>query len=182
MTYGDDVKGSVKKGYDWFNHISCAEFFRVRDMVFTMPDKESEPTPYMNDLEADFLKRENKFNADTGMIHGALAEESIFKCLHNVLESKVDSLEDQSAKNIDVALREWWQHGKEVYELRRKQMKEVAFKCGITGSCKMLTNSYEDRLKYFEIRYLGREPDVVDEIADEDAFVYAVGDEWDFLE
>jgi hypothetical protein len=61
-------------------------------------------------------------------------------------------------------------------------MKEVAFKCGITGSCKMLTNSYEDRLKYFEIRYLGREPDVVDEIADEDAFVYAVGDEWDFLE
>jgi len=182
MTYGDDVKGSVKKGYDWFNHISCAEFFRVRDMVFTMPDKESEPTPYMNDLEADFLKRENKFNADTGLIHGALSEESIFKCLHNVLESNVDSLEDQSAKNIDVALCEWWQHGKEVYELRRKQMKEVAFKCGITGSCKMLPKSYEDRLEYFEIRYLGREPDVVDEIADEDAFVHTVGDEWDFLE
>jgi len=182
MTYGDDVKGSVKKGYDWFNHISYANFLKERDMVFTMPDKESEPTPYMNDLEADFLKRENKFNADTGMIHGALAEESIFKCLHNVLESKVDSLEDQSAKNIDVALREWWQHGKEVYELRRKQMKEVAFKCGITGSCKMLSESYEDRLKYFETRYLGREPDAVDEIADEDAFVHTVGDEWDFLE
>jgi hypothetical protein len=182
MTYGDDVKGSVKKGYDWFNHISYANFLKERDMVFTMPDKESEPTPYMNDLEADFLKRENKFNADTGMIHGALAEESIFKCLHNVLESKVDSLEDQSAKNIDVALREWWQHGKEVYELRRKQMKEVAFKCGITGSCKMLSESYEDRLKYFETRYLGREPDEVDEIADEDAFVHTVGDEWDFLE
>jgi hypothetical protein len=182
MTYGDDVKGSVKEGYDWFNHISYAKFLRERDMVFTMPDKESEPTPYMNDLEADFLKRENKFNADTGMIHGALSEESIFKSLHAVLESGVVSLEDQSAGNIDGALREWWQHGKEVYELRRKQMKEVAFKCGMTDSCKMLTESYEDRLKHFEIRYLGREPDVIDEITDEDAFVSAVGDEWDFSE
>lgn len=177
MTYGDDVKGSVKKGYDWFNHISCAQFLKERDMVFTMPDKESEPTPYMNDLEADFLKRENKFNADTGMIHGALSEESIFKSLHAVLESNVVSLEDQSAGNIDGALREWWQHGKEVYELRRKQMREVAFKCGMTDSCKMLTESYEDRLKHFEIRYLGREPDVIDKITDEDAFVSAVGDE-----
>jgi len=182
MTYGDDVKGSVKTGYDWFNHITYADFLKERDMVFTMPDKESEPTPYMNDLEADFLKRENKFNEDTGMIHGALAEESIFKSLHTVLESKVVSLEDQSAGNIDGALREWWQHGKEVYELRRKQMKEVAFKCGMSDSCNMLTESYEDRLKHFQIRYLGREPDEIDEVTDEDAFVSTVGDEWDFSE
>jgi hypothetical protein len=182
MTYGDDVKGSVKEGYDWFNHISYAKFLKERDMIFTMPDKESEPTPYMNDLEADFLKRENIFNEDTGLIHGALAEESIFKCLHTVLESKVVSLEDQSAGNIDGALREWWQHGKEVYELRRKQMKVVAFKCKMSDSCKMLTESYEDRLKHFEIRYLGRQPDEIDEVADEDAFVSTVGDEWDFAE
>lgn len=182
MTYGDDVKGSVKKGYDWFNHISYAEFLRERDMVFTMPDKESEPTPYMNDLEADFLKRENKYNEDTGMIHGALAEDSIFKSLHTVLESKVVSLEDQAAGNIDGALREWWQHGKEVYELRRKQMKEVAHRCGMSDSCKMLTESYEDRLKHFQIRYLGHDPDEVDEISDEEAFVSTVGDEWDFSE
>ena len=190
MTYGDDVKGSVKKGYDWFNHISYAQFLKERDMVFTMPDKESEPTAYMNDLEADFLKRENKFNEDTGMIHGALAEESIFKSLHTVLESKVVSLEDQSAGNIDGALREWWQHGKEVYELRRKQMKEVAFKCGMTDACSMLTESYEDRLKHFHDRYQTGDrhrearikPDEIDEIADTDAFVVAVGDEWDFSE
>ncbi len=182
MTYGDDVKGSVKEGYDWFNHISYANFLRERDMVFTMPDKESEPTPYMKDLEADFLKRENKFNEDTGMIHGALAEDSIFKSLHTVLESKVVSLEDQSAGNIDGALREWWQHGREVYEFRRRQMKEVAFKCGLSNSCSMLTESYEDRLKHFQIRYLGRAPDEIDELADDDAFVSTVGDEWDFSE
>jgi len=179
MTYGDDVKGSVKEGYDWYNHISYANFLKERDMVFTMPDKESEPTPYMNDLTADFLKRENIFNPDTGMIHGALAEESIFKSLHAVLESKVVSLEDQSAGNIDGALREWWQHGRDVYELRRKQMKEVAFKCNLTGSCKMLAESYEDRLKHFQIRYLGREPDDDGEVVDEEAFVSIVGIEWD---
>jgi hypothetical protein len=190
MTYGDDVKGSVKKGYDWFNHISYAQFLKERDMVFTMPDKESEPTAYMNDLEADFLKRENKFNEDTGLIHGALDEESIFKSLHTVLESKVVSLEDQCAGNIDGALREWWQHGKEVYELRRKQMKEVAFKCGMTDACSMLAESYEDRLKHFHDRYQTGErhrearikPDEFDEVADLEAFVDTVGDEWDFSE
>jgi hypothetical protein len=61
-------------------------------------------------------------------------------------------------------------------------MKVVAFKCKMSDSCKMLTESYEDRLKHFEIRYLGRQPDEIDEVADEDAFVSTVGDEWDFAE
>jgi len=180
MTYGDDVKGSVKEGYDWFNHISYAAFLRERDMVFTMPDKESEPTPYMTDDDADFLKRKNVYNEDTGLIHGALDEESIFKSLHTVLESKVVSLEDQSAGNIDGALREWWQYGKEVYEKRRTEMKTVAFECGLTASCKMLAESYEDRLKHFEIRYLGREPDQIIDTVQEEDFVTMVGDNWDF--
>merc|ERR1711937_181969 len=180
VTYGDDVKGSVKDGHDWFNHISYAQFLGERDMVFTMPDKESKPTPYMKDSEADFLKRTNIFNEDTGLIHGALAEDSIFKSLHTVLESKVVSTKDQAASNIDGALREWWQHGKEVYEKRREQMKVVAQRCGMTDSCKMLGESYEDRLKHFDIRYNGIADDEMDETADEDMYVTSVGDEWDF--
>ena len=70
-------------------------------MVFTMPDKESEPTPYMNDDDADFLKRHNLFSEDTGFIHGVLDEASIFKSLHTVLKSKSVSTYDQSASNID---------------------------------------------------------------------------------
>ncbi len=176
MTYGDDVKGSVRKGYDWFNHISFAQFLKERDMVFTMPDKESEPTKYMNDSDADFLKRHNIYNSDTKMIHGALDETSIFKSLHTVLESKVVSLEDQSISNIDGALREWWQHGREVYEKRRTQMKEVAFRCGLTDSCHMLNESYEDRLVYFRHRYMESDEE---EPIDESTFVTTVGDEWD---
>lgn len=179
-TYGDDVKGSVKQGHDWFNHIAYAEFLKERDMVFTMPDKESEPTPYMNDLEADFLKRHNRFCEDTGLIHGALDEDSIFKSLHTVLESKVVSLKDQCAGNIDGALREWWLHGREVYELRRGQMKEVASRCELSGSCDMLTVSYDDWLKRFEIRYLGRARDSFDEVADEDLFDSISEEDWGF--
>jgi hypothetical protein len=176
MTYGDDVKGSVKEGLDWFNHISYAEFLRQRDMIFTMPDKTSVPTEYMTDCDADFLKRQNVFNTDTGLIHGALDETSIFKSLHTVLESKVVSLEDQSAMNIDGALREWWQHGRTVYETRRDQMKQVAFRCGLTDKCDMLGESYEDRLVHFKHKYL--ESNDEDPVEDS-TFVSTVGDEWE---
>lgn len=157
MTYGDDVKGSVREGHDWFNHITVAQFLKERDMVFTMPDKESEPTPYMNDADADFLKRHNIFNEDTGLIHGALDESSIFKSLHTVLRSKSVTPEDQSAMNIDGALREWWQHGRGLYEKRRMQMTEVAQRTGISHMCTELGVSYDMRLNLFKEKYLSSE-------------------------
>lgn len=153
MTYGDDMKGSVRKGCDWFNHMSYADFLSKRDMVFTMPDKESEPVPYMTDNDADFLKRHNKYNPDTGLIHGLLDEASIFKSLHTVLKSKAVSPLDQSAMNIDGALREWWQYGKETYEMRRQQMTQVASKAKISHMCTQLDVSYEDRLALFKEKY-----------------------------
>lgn len=179
MTYGDDVKGSVCRGYDWFNHITYAHFLKERDMVFTMPDKESIPTEYMNDGDADFLKRHNVYNPDTDMIHGALDESSIFKSLHTVLESKVVSLRDQCISNIDGALREWWQHGREVYEKRRSQMKQVAFICDLTNSCTMLNESYDDRLSYFRHKYIDGDDE---EAIDTTTFVTTVGDEWEVEE
>lgn len=154
MVYGDDVSGSVCKGFDWFNHISYANFLAERDMKFTMPDKKSEPTPYMNDKDADFLKRKNRFNADTGLIHGVLCEESIFKSLHSVLKSKAVSPKDQSAMNIDGALREWFQYGRDKYELRREQMTQVASKAGISHMCGELGVTYDQRLDLFREKYL----------------------------
>jgi Ca2+/Na+ antiporter len=157
MTYGDDVKGSVRRGHDWFNHISYAHFLKERDMVFTMPDKESEPTPYMSDTDADFLKRHNVYNEETGLIHGVLDEASIFKSLHTVLRSKAVSLEDQSAMNIDGALREWWQYGREMYEMRRLQMIEVAQRTGVSHMCTELGVSYDMRMNLFREKYLNNE-------------------------
>ncbi len=153
MTYGDDVKGSVKKGYEAFNHISYAEFLRERDMVFTMPDKESVPTKYMNDCDADFLKRKNVYNDDLQLWLGALDENSIFKSLTSVLKSKAISPMEQSMQNIDGALREWFLHGREHYEMRRQQMKNVAKKHSISGGCAMLDNDYDKCLEMYRERY-----------------------------
>jgi len=153
ITYGDDAKSSVKEGWDEFNHISVANFLAERDMKFTMPDKESEPTPYMTDEDADLLKRKNVFNKETGLIFGALDEKSIFKSLHSVLRSKAVTNEEQCMSNIDGALREWFSHGREVYESRRMQMKEVADRANLTYGCRELDVSYDEALDRFSQKY-----------------------------
>jgi hypothetical protein len=144
ITYGDDAKSSVKEGYDEFNHIAVADFLAANDMKFTMPDKTSTPTKFMTDEDADLLKRKNVFNPEIGLIFGALAEESIFKSLHSVLKSKAVSNEEQCMSNIDGALREWFAHGREVYEQRRSQMQTVAFLADISHGCQELQTTYDD--------------------------------------
>lgn len=153
MTYGDDVKGSVKKGYDEFNHISYTKFLADRDMVFTMPDKESTPTKYMNDCDADFLKRKNYYNEELNQWMGALSEDSIFKSLTSILKSGSITPIEQSMQNIDGALREWFMYGRDHYELRRGQMKEIAKAHSIEAGCSMLDVSYEKCLQMYRERY-----------------------------
>lgn len=153
MTYGDDVKGSVHKDHQYYNHLSVAKFMEEHDMKFTMPDKESVPTMYMKDTDADFLKRKNVFSEDTGKIMGALDEESIMKSLHATLKSKALTREQQSMANIDGALREYFCHGREVYEKRREQLTEVAKRNGIDHGCTMIHETYDDRLAAWKEKY-----------------------------
>jgi len=153
ITYGDDAKSSVHEDFPEFNHIAVAKFLEERDMKFTMPDKESEPTPYMTDEEADLLKRANVYSEDTGMIMGALDEDSIFKSLHATLKSKAITREQQAMQNIDGGLREWFSHGRDVYEERREQMKEVAKRADIIHGCTVIHESYDDRLQKWKEKY-----------------------------
>jgi len=162
-TYGDDAKGSVKKGFDWFNHISFAEYMKENDIIFTMPDKESTPTKYMKDSDADFLKRKNVFNPETGLIHGALDEDSIFKSLHTVLKSNI-GVKIHAAGNIETALREWFHHGRDVFTLRHKQMIEIAERAKLQNLCmdvdeetgvvmNSLYDDYDARLAQFKAKH-----------------------------
>lgn len=162
-TYGDDAKGSVKKGFDWFNHITFANFLKENDIIFTMPDKESVPTEYMNDSDADFLKRKNVYNPDTGLIHAALDEDSIFKSLHTVVKSSIGE-KAHAAGNIEGALREWFHHGREKFEYRHKQMIEIAEKANLqnlstdvnedTGIVmNTLYDDYDMRLSHFKKKH-----------------------------
>lgn len=163
MTYGDDVKGSVKKGYDEFNHLYCASFFEKHDMKFTMPDKTSTPTAFMLDEDADFLKRKNVYNPELDLIMGALDEDAIFKSLHANRKSKILTPQQLAGQNIDGALREWFNHGREMYEMRREQMNTVAEECDIKHMCQLLDSDYDAMLEVWRERY---DPEYSDQVGE----------------
>lgn len=150
-TYGDDAKGSVRVGYDKFNHVSMANYLAKNDIVFTMPDKESAPVEFMSRFDADFLKRKDLFNPDLGVYVGALDENSIFKSLHSIIKSKVVTPLSVSAMNLDGALREWFYHGPQVYEERREQVSKIALKANLVVPGVLL--SYQDRVNLWHEKY-----------------------------
>lgn len=152
LTYGDDIKGSVKSGFP-ISIKGYAEFLSQYDMVFTMPDKDSELVDLMHDDDADFLKRKNAYVPEINMHLGALDENSIFKSLHSVLRSSSVSLREQSMMNIDGALREWFAHGRDVYERRREQMQQIAELHELAHGCEGLHLTYNDRIQVFCEKY-----------------------------
>jgi len=151
-TYGDDAKGSVRKGYDKFNHVSMANFLEKNDMKFTMPDKKSEPVPFMSRYRADFLKRKDRFEQKLGVYVGVLEESSIFKSLHSILRSKTNTPEEVCTMNIEGAMREWFFHGEETYELRREQMKTIAVEHNLP--VRDLELSFDDRVEAWKDKYV----------------------------
>jgi hypothetical protein len=161
MTYGDDCKGSVKVGYDEFNHTSIANALRVAGVEYTMADKTSESVPFISNCDASFLKRNAVWNDEIQMWFGPLEEDSIMKSLHSVLRSKVLSPEELAACNMDGALREYFYHGKEIYEDRRAKMQRVASKVGLTPFCRELGLTYDMRLESWKSKYLTPDPSVV---------------------
>lgn len=161
MFYGDDSIGGVRRAYKHFNN--CIMFDAMEDigMKFTPPDKSSEHTPFMLDGTVDFLKRTSNYMPELGVTVGALDEDSIFKSLHTVMESSFLSLEEQSAVNIDGALREFTYHGREVYELRQKQLCDVARGAGITHMCSLLDETYDARMQGWRDNYISPSGDTL---------------------
>jgi hypothetical protein len=143
-TYGDDLKGSVSKRTPKFNHLSVAAFLREHDMVFTMPDKTSVPTPYMSNKDCDFLKRVTFYNPELECKVGILCDESIFRSLHSQMTSKHVSAKEIAAQNIDGALMSWAYHGRDKFNLRKEQMKKIASACEIDHMCTRLNLEYDD--------------------------------------
>jgi hypothetical protein len=152
-TFGDDVKGSVDRNCPNFNHISTAAFLAQSDMVFTMPDKTSEPTEYMHTREADFLQRNSVYIPEIDRRVGALNEDSIFKSLHSNLKSKTETPREVAASCLDGAIREWFFHGRDVFEKRQAEMREVAHRAEISHFCTMLDVSFPEMARKWCERY-----------------------------
>jgi hypothetical protein len=151
MTYGDDAKGSVHPDYDAFNHKQMAEFLERYDIQFTMPDKVSEPVQFMHRNEADFLKRKDRFEPALGVNMGMLEENSIFKSLHSITKSQAVTPNEVASTNISGALREWFAHGREVYEHRREQMKTISQLANLPVLDLELT--FDDRVTMWQDKY-----------------------------
>jgi hypothetical protein len=88
ITYGDDNIGSVSNEIDNFNIKTVSEFLAEYGQTYTMPDKESELVPFLDQDDFEFLKRKSVYCPQKGIHVGALIEKSIFKMLHCYLYSK----------------------------------------------------------------------------------------------
>lgn len=153
ITYGDDFCGSVSSDHPEFNHVSMAAVLAEADIILTMPDKTATPTPYMTIDEVDFLKRKSYFNKELNQYVGVLEEDSIFKSLHCQMKSKDVGAQNIAAQNIDGALNSWFYHGRELFEMRRKQMKEVAEKADLNHMVQTLEVDYEMRVDEWKIAH-----------------------------
>ncbi len=155
MTYGDDNIGSVSSEVNNFTIAGASKFFDTYGQVYTMPDKESELLDFLPPEDFEFLKRKSVYHPGMGKYVGALTDKSCFKMLHCFMRRRgsPDTEDVAAAKNIDTALSEWFNHGEEVYELRRQQMTEVAKRCGISMYCAGLDQTYEDRLDNWKSTY-----------------------------
>jgi hypothetical protein len=152
MCYGDDNIASVSKKLNNFTIRGASEFLAKYGQVYTMPDKESELADFLEDGEFEFLKRKSVYHEALGIHVGALIEPSIFKSLHNIVKKDL-MLEQVAAINLDGAAREWFNHGPEVYEKRRVQMKEVGTRAGILHMTNDLDLTYEDRVEAWKEKY-----------------------------
>jgi len=155
MTYGDDNIGSVSRLIDGFSIKTISKFLEKYGQTYTMPDKESELCDFLDLEQFEFLKRKSVYCPDKGCHVGALVDKSIFKMLHMYLRPKGCDISEEwaCALNIDTALREWFNHGREVYEYRRHQMQIIARTAQIEHLCTQLDLDYDSSLVMWIRRY-----------------------------
>lgn len=69
------------------------------------------------------------------------------------MKSKDVGAQNIAAQNIDGALNSWFYHGKELFEMRRKQMREVAEKADLNHMVQTLEVDYEMRVDEWKITH-----------------------------
>lgn len=151
MTYGDDLAGSVHPDYRDFNFRTVKEFFAAHGIKITLPDKSDIICDFLNRKDLDFLKRSSNYIPEIDTRLGKLVEDSIFKSLHANLESKKVSRREVSASALVGAMHEWFAHGRDIYELRQDQMREVCERAGMKLNAVEIT--FDDRAHHWLENY-----------------------------
>lgn len=127
LCYGDDNAMSVHEEEDKLNHTSIAHELEKVGVTYTMADKDSESVPFIPLSQVSFLKRGFVWNEELQAWLAPLEEASICKSLHNYMKSKgsLVTSSEIAANAIETANKEFFFHGRETFEFRRKQLDEV---------------------------------------------------------
>lgn len=151
LTYGDDFAGTVHREYRLFNFCSYKKFLAKVNMKITLPDKSTNEKSFLKAEDVDFLKRKNTFIPELDCDVGRLDEASIFKSLHSNLASRTVTQDEVSISCIETAMHEWFFHGKETYEKRQNQMKEVCQTKNWTIPA--VLHSFDERVEFWHQTY-----------------------------
>jgi hypothetical protein len=151
MTYGDDFKGSVKEEFRKFNYLTYRDFLASHGMKITPPDKSETGSEFLDEQDADFLKRTSSVIEGIPVPIGRLTEASIFKSLHVNLRSKTTSKAEVAVSCMETALHEWFAYGREHYEMRLEQLTRVALAAGLCPTSAFV--SYDERVAKWHEKY-----------------------------
>jgi len=154
LTYGDDFTGSIKPVYrKRFNFMIYQRFLALHGVKITLPNKSTDSVEFLKIEDVDFLKRKSKFILEIGHTIGCLDEMSIFKSLHCNVKSRSVTHIQQMTSCIETALHEWFGHGREVYELRRSQLKEVCSSSRANLPLSILDVDFDQRVEMWKKHY-----------------------------
>nr|ULG00080.1 MAG: hypothetical protein 1 [Salisharnavirus sp.] len=156
-TYGDDFIGTVRYDCRDFNFETYRDFLASHNMKITLPNKTTESAKFLPREKADFLKRKSYFIPEIGCNLGQLDEMSIFKSLHCNLKSKVALPHEVAAGCIETALHEWFAYGREHYEMRARQMRELCKRVDLPVPATNVT--FDERVAHWKEKYLVKAAD-----------------------
>jgi hypothetical protein len=128
-TYGDDNAMGVSKQCPEFNHTAIASAMQKIGVIYTMADKDAESIPYINISQCSFLKREFVFDKDIGAIVAPLDISSFDKMLTARLPKDDMAEEAHAICVIETAQREYFYHGKEMFDERQKFFRQLVIDC-----------------------------------------------------
>jgi len=125
ITYGDDNIMSVSENISWFDHTKIVKVLANIDVEYTMADKTSQSVPFIHMDQGDFLKRKFQLSTTPGICFAPLDTASIEKSLCVWVKSKTVTSQEQYVSIVSSALREYFQHGPEVYSRMRSVLRET---------------------------------------------------------
>jgi len=164
ITYGDDNAACTRPGIE-FGTLTISKFLAKYGQTYTRPDKKEATSEFLEPEHFDFIKRKSVYIPEIGHNVGALDDTSCAKMLHCFLHSKSSALSENEAcmANIGAAAREWFNHGREVYDIRVDQLRRVAKAANLYCLVeKELDLTFDDRVTMWKQNY---DPDSLEGVA-----------------